>query len=1136
MNQTRLSRKVGPMGTIRAIIASVVGVLFIAVPPYLLVRFIGNPYPREGIDLTAPLTDNAVLGVLAVIVWVLWAQFTVSLVVELYAAAMDRAVDVPLPVFAFQADFARVLVGAIVAATVAAQVGTAMLAGSAAAVNVSDVGTGHAENGPSTSPSDRGSRSHSGSGETVLRDAADRTTARGATGQTYGASRGPTADGRGAQGVGARVVTVTVSRGDSLWSLAETYLGDGSRWDEIAAANDDRTMVDGTTFRSADQIRPGWQLRIPGLADATESDSSRSSEQTIDTYQVQPGDTLSEIAQDVLGDPQAYPTIFAVNQGVPQPGGDALTDADHIEPGWTLTVPEARGTGTTIPDATGERDERASSRSSGAQRSAGDTSPRTEALENSGRGAAEEPHRNSTTTDEDSDAKERNEESRRRLEVVPDIANSGSADGDAGASGQDSEAPVTVLRALLASALCLAAGAFGVVLANRRRQMRNRLVGRTIAPTPDALAEVEQTVTETGAQAQAEVEYLDRALRYIAASCALTGDAVPPLGAAVLGDTELTLMFSSPVAAEPPVGWTATDDHRAWTLSRSTFLEPDLETQPAPYPALVSIGLDAAGRTWLLDLEAQRGRIGIAGDPRQVEDVVRFMTAELAVNAWSDGAEVLLTDGICPEVVGINPLRLRHVDRTAALTRASVLANSTGDAEDRMGADTLTRRRDRTLLDGTHPMVVVTGAHLDEHALATVRHMGERSRVVLVHADGMKPAIVLSSDGTAVLTRWGITVQPFTLKASEADAMAALVHATRDLRDAPVPPTASDDGPLGRYARADGSLREEFTRPRHTRGEDATSMLPASDEVYVSTAATSSDDLAAVAPSVPEHVRTELAALDPTLDQDVADWFDDASPRPKVHLLGPVTVSALNGGDPASIDNAAGTVSFIAYLSVQDHGVTGERAASACGWKTQRTVQNRATNARFLLGTQPDGTDWLPDATASSGARRGSTPTYELIRGDGGILNSADLFIRLKHRAQRRGDDGCDHDLVTALTLVTGAPFEAASEQRFRWLFGPGQQRHDELLVGAIHDAAHVLATRGTASGRTDVVTFACNVARLASPHSDIASLDEAAATEAEDGQAAAVDLVRRRVLDRSDDDLPPRTDTIVERRKWASG
>lgn len=157
------------------------------------------------------------------------------------------------------------------------------------------------------------------------------------------------------------------------------------------------------------------------------------------------------------------------------------------------------------------------------------------------------------------------------------------------------------------------------------------------------------------------------------------------------------------------------------------------------------------------------------------------------------------------------------------------------------------------------------------------------------------------------------------------------------------------------------------------------------------------------------------------------------------------------------------------------------------------------------------------------------------MRGTGGVLNSADLFVRLKHRAERRGDEGCEEDLVTALSLVTGAPFEAATEHRFKWLFKPGQQRWDEILVGAIHDAAHILATRAVTAGRTDLVRVACDAARKASPHSDIAWLDEAAATEAESGRDAAGELIREQVLDRYDEDLPPRSEAVVEQREWGA-
>ncbi len=241
----------------------------------------------------------------------------------------------------------------------------------------------------------------------------------------------------------------------------------------------------------------------------------------------------------------------------------------------------------------------------------------------------------------------------------------------------------------------------------------------------------------------------------------------------------------------------------------------------------------------------------------------------------------------------------------------------------------------------------------------------DRSRVVVVHGDEEAPAVELRSDGTAYLPLWGISVKAFSMTPEQVEPVAEVLAATRNLEDEPMPNMSSDEGPLGKYARADGSLREEYTKPRSTEGNDPSSLLPDADEVYLATAATTAEDLAVAAPSLPEDVRAEIEALDPTLTEDLADWFDETSPRPKVRLLGPVDVRVHGGGDPASLSNLAGTISFIAYLACQDRGVTAERVAEAFGWKTTRTVQNRATDARFLLGS---------DLTVATGCPRRERP------------------------------------------------------------------------------------------------------------------------------------------------------------------
>lgn len=1072
------------MRFIKALAAIAVLVAVLVVPPWALITLIGNPWPAEGVSLSAPLTDGAIVGLLALVVWVLWLQLVGCVIAEAIAAVTDDRIQVRVPfTLSVQQQFARRLVTAVVVAAVPVSVTV-------------PAGSDMAAPGPTSAASPVAQTAQQSSSHGVADQPAVK------------------ADNDAPINTRAKTTTVPVKRLDTLWAIADRMLGDGDRWPEIAALNEGRKMNDGTVFTSADQIRPGWELLVP---DEHREDGRKDGERVEHT--VKAGDTLSGIALEEYGDADRWSEVYEANKDI------IGANPDLIYPGQVLAVPaHVAADLRAAPDTEDSADEQAGRQHRadqptvpGAHDSETSAGPR-------GQREPQKPEAPATLHGRSTEG------SSSTMEQGP-AATADEQQDDHKDDQQDDGGGITALRALLASAVCLSVGTLGLVTANRRRQFRRRRIGRTIAATPQDLAEVEQAIIEHGSEAQENVEFLDRALRHVAACCRAAGHPLPQLGAAVLGMEDLTLLFTQPAVGEVPEGWTATDDARAWMLPRWTLLAEDLETQAAPYPALVTIGQDGSGRTWLLDLETL-GVCGIGGEPEQVADLARFMVAELAVNAWSEGSEVLLADQFASETIGLNPARLQQVDRSDALTRATLLTDEMGEVEQNLDVDVLTRRRDELLLDTTNPVVIVVASRPDGAFVADLEDR-DRSRVVVVHGDEESPAVELTGDGMAFLPRWGISVKAFTLPSADAEAMAALLASTRNVEDEPVPPAESDDGPLGKFARVDGSLREEYTEPRHTEGNDPSSLLPQSDEAYVATAATTPADMAAVAPSVPDKTRAEIEAIDPTLDQDLADWYDPSSPRPKIRLLGAVDVTARNGGDPAAINNLAGTISFIAYLACQERGVTGERAADAFGWKTQKTVQNRATDARHLVGARPDGGDWLPDASTSDGARRG-TPTYGLVKGPGGVLVDVDLFVRLRFRAQKRGDDGCEQDLVTALSLVEGAPFEAATDRRFPWLFQG--QRHDDIMVAAVHDVAHVLATRAAADGRTDLVRLACEAARKASPHSDVAWLDLAAATEADAGRTAADELVRTQVVDRFDEDLPPRTEVVLDQRDWLTG
>ncbi|HEY3842117.1 MAG TPA: LysM peptidoglycan-binding domain-containing protein [Acidimicrobiales bacterium] len=77
----------------------------------------------------------------------------------------------------------------------------------------------------------------------------------------------------------------TVARNDTLWSIAESQLGDPTDWPAIAVLNLGRTMDDGRHFVDPNLIYPGWVLQLPShgpvAPSATDVPASPSTSQTI---------------------------------------------------------------------------------------------------------------------------------------------------------------------------------------------------------------------------------------------------------------------------------------------------------------------------------------------------------------------------------------------------------------------------------------------------------------------------------------------------------------------------------------------------------------------------------------------------------------------------------------------------------------------------------------------------------------------------------------------------------------------------------------------------------------------------------------------------------------------------------------
>ena len=284
----------------RATAALTVTLALVVGVPALLVALIGNPVPSAW-SWNAPLTNDALLAVVAILAWIFWAQMVLCLGVEIVAElrivaghSAEWMSRVP-GTFGAQQALARTLVQAVIAVGI----------GSAAVATPSTVGVTRAQAMPASDLHPPAPAVAEQAPQASPRIAATTPTTPRATPTTR---------------------TVEVAKGDSLWSLAERHLGSGERWRQIADLNQGRVMPDGQRFRPADPLQPGWTLLVPAVTRPPDRPHS---------VTVETGDTLWALSQTAYGDGEDWPRIFEANHA-------QIDDPDLIHPGQKLSVPPAR--------------------------------------------------------------------------------------------------------------------------------------------------------------------------------------------------------------------------------------------------------------------------------------------------------------------------------------------------------------------------------------------------------------------------------------------------------------------------------------------------------------------------------------------------------------------------------------------------------------------------------------------------------------------------------------------------------------------------------------------------------------------------------------------------------------------------
>jgi hypothetical protein len=714
--------------------------------------------------------------------------------------------------------------------------------------------------------------------------------------------------------------------------------------------------------------------------------------------------------------------------------------------------------------------------------------------------------------------------------------------------------------------LLLAGASLTALLHYRRRQFRHRRPGRVISSTPPELVRAERELQLAGSAGSADVSWLDHALRSLVQALArIEGALLPDVVAVSMTDDLLTLVLTSP-APLVPGPWTVDQTGTRWSIRRGDPLPYDEGQRGrsfAPFPTLASVGCTSAGEHWLLDLE-RVAAVSLSGDAERSLNLGRFLAAELAHNTWSEMLQVVLV-GFGEELAVINPDRLtctENVDKAIAALTGRL--ESVTEAMRVADTDVLSGRLRDIAADAWAPQVLLIAPHAARgnteltELLTAIRQQPARSAVAVVlagdtlYADDVRWQLTIDDVGILRVPALGLELRANQILAQEAEQLAQVLALASVPEDRPVP-LAHGSEPWDAYADACGGLRidpiggsqQQASNPAGAEDDPSpgaskpsptkNSVLPLSPQTYLEQAATTEDDLQALAPATDDGIRHQVETADPTLDADLADWADPSCPRPKLTLLGPVQVRA-QGSLPERNPRRQFYTEVVAYLATRPGGVTSERYATAI-WPTEpdvigkTKVRQSISVVRAWLGTNPKtGTDYLPSGLTAAAAGR-----YRVDE----VLIDAELFRRLRVRGLARGVDGIA-DLCAALDLVTGRPFDLPTPRQgtaggYGWLIDE-DARLDLEYAAMIVDVAHTVATHYLGAGRPELAEAAAQISLRAGSYEDVPLLDLVAACDAQEKRAEADAYVARILVNHDaevEEDLPPRTAEILFRRHW---
>lgn len=1066
-----MKRVLGGLASLVVLIGLLVGI------PAALLFFAGNPFPT-GDELARVLSGPDLGGVffvgtvLPLIGWVAWASMAIAILVEI--PAQIRRMPAPkIPGLGLQQKGASVLVGAIVAMVA--------IGGGATAATAAEL---------PAAPT------------TVMSQSFVQASAAAVDASSHVAEAAPAA----AQQTGP---TYTVQDGDSLWHIAETQLGQGERWHELADLNYGVEQADGHALDNQHWLNAGWVLKLP--ADAAAATAHTAPAAQTEQHTVNAGDTLWGIAQETTGSGENYHEIFEASKNTDQPTGHKITDPNLIYPGDVVTIPSAAAS--IAPAAP-------------APEAPAPAAPQAEApVQQAAPSAEGAPAVHAPATDAASPESDQAK--------VPDLSGLGLGTPSTSTKTPAGEKPTSAaaehasvdegddwidelfnVRTLGGLGAIAAAGLLTLLGIRRMKQRRRRRPGQRIAmPQGEAgTMELELRAVEN----PMGMEHVDHALRHLAIWAQDTNNQLPQLYALRLSDAEIALYLEEPFDLPAPFA-PVTDDKTAWTVDPEQL--PELERIPSsPWPALVTIGQDQGDAHLMVDLE-HIGALNLTGNPSTITGALTGLAVELATSQWADDLSVTLV-GIAPGLpAALDTGRIRHIDDVEELMRVlRAQAASTKATLDELGVNSIEEARSLGMFaEAWTPEIVILGAMPDEATKAEIADLVTRVPRVGVAAIAAGElagewTLHLTDDKTANLNipAAGASL-PLTPQIVNEDELRRIMALFATTEEAPTQAAA--------YSEAEISLEEIPA----VATEQVVDEAPAATSTDWRTSL-GLDELSAQ-PAQVDIDEPAAAEAEETPAAEAAADVDDVFPAgvPWLQILGPVLLHNAQGPEPrtpqtseinrSAVVRSTELLTFLALnpgasaISVHDALWPGKLAT---GKQAQQNRNGLVSKARKWIGVSADEEEWFPKVGAQ-GYR-----LHELVRTDWDVWN------------ELIGEDlsqTTTENLIAALRLVQGQPFSGVRDKYYRW----AEVLRTEIIQ-AIGDAAHELVTRSLRTGRIADARLAATVGRQIDPVNETLWRDAMRAESLAGDKDAFERIVSQHEdeLDSFEDGYEPEPETVV--------